>query len=205
MLETANTYTTLPRLVVVASGTHYWSKLDGSLIDKENPLRYMNSNPPPTLAYVNFNVCVVIVVLTILNSGIATTIPKVRASAIHSKFFTHIFQALNVLLVRALNDRLSKAPLVVCSVDPGYCYSQLRRNYTGVGAFIDYLMERALAITAEEGSRSIVWSAIGGEEKVEEIRGAYVARSNVTEPSDFVISAKGLVLQSKLWVRHVLH
>ncbi|KAJ7483212.1 hypothetical protein FB451DRAFT_1169829 [Mycena latifolia] len=43
---------------------------------------------------------------------------------------------------------------------PGYCYSELRRNFSGVRAMVDHLMELALAFSAERGSRQLVWAAL---------------------------------------------
>jgi NAD(P)-dependent dehydrogenase (short-subunit alcohol dehydrogenase family) len=106
---------------------------------------------------------------------------------------------LNLFFTRALNDRLNKKPVVVNSVNPGYCYSSLRRRLTGLQAFIDSLMEKALARTSEQGSRELVWAAVGGAEKQDELRGAYISLSKVDEPSDYVISKEGKAAQEKLW------
>lgn len=61
-------------------------------------------------------------------------------------------------------------------------------------------MEVALARTTEEGSRQLVWAAIGHEEKKDELRGAYISLAEVSEPSDFVLSEQGSVAQDKIWV-----
>lgn len=68
---------------------------------------------------------------------------------------------LNVFFFRALNARLPPTiPVIVNAVSPGYCYSELRREFSGLLAVIDYIMERLLAWTAEEGSRQLVWGAL---------------------------------------------
>lgn len=107
---------------------------------------------------------------------------------------------MNVLFARALSDRLSGKPLIVNTVNPGYCYSGLRRNFRGLRAWIDWLMEKALARTAEQGSRQLVWAALAESDKHSDLRGAYVSLASVQEPSDYVISEEGQKTQNLLWV-----
>jgi len=103
---------------------------------------------------------------------------------------------LNVHFVRALSFRLpASSPTVITNaIDPGYCLSEFRRNFTGLKAIFDRLSEKILAFTTEEGSRQLVWGALA-EDK--EIRGAYISGAKVVEPSDFVLE-NGTV-QERLW------
>lgn len=64
-------------------------------------------------------------------------------------------------------------------------------------------MEKALAYTTEEGGRQILWPAVSEDVDPEELRGGFVVRDQVVEPSDFVISERGVYAQNKLWVGHV--
>ncbi|KAF8903437.1 hypothetical protein CPB84DRAFT_1774142 [Gymnopilus junonius] len=103
-------------------------------------------------------------------------------------------------LVRsALNDRLHRKPVIVSAVNPGYCYSGLRRKYGGITLLFDRLMEILLARSTEEGSRIPVWAAVGIEERKDELRGAYINLMHVDEPSDFVISEEGEEVRQKIW------
>ncbi|PPQ80660.1 hypothetical protein CVT25_001622 [Psilocybe cyanescens] len=106
---------------------------------------------------------------------------------------------LNVLFARALSDRLHGKPVIVNSLDPGFCYSSLRRHTTGFKTLMYKTMECALARTSEEGSRQIVFAAIGDEENKNELRGAYLTMSKVQEPSDWVIGEDGQRAQNKIW------
>ncbi|KAJ6590424.1 hypothetical protein DFH09DRAFT_1273944 [Mycena vulgaris] len=107
---------------------------------------------------------------------------------------------LNVFFFCALNARLLPAtPLIVDAAAPGYCYSELRRSLTGIRAFVDYIMERLLARTAEEGSRHIIWAALAHQNDADKLRGEYIARGRVEEVSDFVLSAQGAKLQDRIW------
>jgi len=107
---------------------------------------------------------------------------------------------LNVFFVRALNARLPPStPLIVNAVDPGYCYSELRRGLTGVRAVFDYLMERALAFTTEVGSRRLVWAALAYPDQPDKLRGEFSAGCEVQEVSDYVLSAQGAKVQDRLW------
>lgn len=60
-------------------------------------------------------------------------------------------------------------------------------------------MEIALAWTTEQGSRQLVWAAVGGI--ADQVRGGYVSISAIQEPSDFVISEEGKKVQERAWVR----
>ncbi|KAJ7673613.1 short-chain dehydrogenase [Mycena rosella] len=84
---------------------------------------------------------------------------------------------LNVFFARALNAHLGPStPLVVNAVCPGYCYSELRRDYSGLRA-------------VEQGSRQLVWGAVAQGAQPEDLRGT----------SDFVISPEGAKLQERVW------
>ena len=61
-------------------------------------------------------------------------------------------------------------------------------------------MEKALARTSEEGSRQVVWAAVGEADPPDTLRGAYISLARVSEPSDYVLSEEGRKAQDKLWV-----
>lgn len=67
-----------------------------------------------------------------------------------------------------------------------------------------WLFEKLLARTTEEGSRQLVWAAVGtpkgGEESLDKLRGAYVNLADIDEPSDFMLGEKGKKREDKLWV-----
>ena len=62
------------------------------------------------------------------------------------------------------------------------------------------IMECLLARTTEEGSRQLVWAAIGGVGRESELRGGFVSNANLQEVSDYVLSDEGTVVQTRLWV-----
>jgi len=64
------------------------------------------------------------------------------------------------------------------------------------------ILEVLLARTTEEGSRQILWAAIGGTGREAELRGGYVNKSNLQEVSDYVLSDEGAVVQTRIWVRY---
>ncbi|PPQ75648.1 hypothetical protein CVT24_010591 [Panaeolus cyanescens] len=169
LIKTAKQYNTLPRLVVVASGMHYFTELAPKVLSSDHPV---------------------------------TTFGKadntVKTDLVGGKRYSDT-KLLNVLFARGLNDRLRNQPLVVNAVCPGYCYSNLRRNFTGVRAIVDWLMERVLARTTEEGSRQLVWAALAKQDAPDQLRGAYISSMNSVEPSDFVVSQAGAEFQDKLW------
>ncbi|PFH48618.1 hypothetical protein AMATHDRAFT_65010 [Amanita thiersii Skay4041] len=117
-----------------------------------------------------------------------------------SKMMGHRYQdskLINVFFIRALNAHLKNRSIIVNTVNPGYCYSELRRGFAGFTAIFDWVLERLIALTTEEGSRQLVWAALG--ESDQELGGAYISKSTVVEPSDFVIGEKGKKVQEQLW------
>ncbi len=113
---------------------------------------------------------------------------------------TYAVAVINVLFVRALANRLANIPVIVDAVDPGYSHSELDRHAQGFVGMVVYLVKLLLAMSAEQGSRQLIWGALGGKEDEEKLRGGYISRSNVIEPSDFVLSEQGQNMQEKIWV-----
>ena len=110
---------------------------------------------------------------------------------------------LNVFFARGLSERLRGKPLIVNAVNPGFCYSALRRNFKGLRAWPMWLMELVLARSSEKGSRQLIWACIGGKDNIEQLRGAYISSMQIQEPSDFVVSEEGKRAQTILWVNNI--
>lgn len=106
-----------------------------------------------------------------------------------------------MFFVRSLAELLKGSPVVVDTVDPGYCYSDLRRSFSGVRSVIDWLMEKLFAWTSEQGGRQLVYAAVGSAEDPDKLHGAYLDLTEVTEPSDHVLGEDGKRRGDKLWVR----
>jgi len=66
---------------------------------------------------------------------------------------------------------------------------------------VDKITEGLLARTTEEGSRQLVWAAVGGVGREFELRGGYVNMANLEEVSDYALSDEGAAVQTRLWVR----
>ncbi|KAJ7921228.1 hypothetical protein B0H13DRAFT_2318584 [Mycena leptocephala] len=87
---------------------------------------------------------------------------------------------------RLLRSRIERAPPAFDAVgsrhvSPGYCYSELRREFTGILAVVDWLMERVLAFSTEVGSRHIC------------------GRRSRGKSSPIPCAAKGAKAQDHLW------
>ncbi|KAF9031705.1 short-chain dehydrogenase [Hymenopellis radicata] len=172
MVRTAATFSTTPRLVTVASEVHYWAVIGKELIEAQALLATLSDETYCT------------------------------PSRLRGRYY--ICKLLNILFTRALQDRLSQAssPVTAVSVNPSFCASELTRNVIGesrVLGVLVYIMGKALARTAEEGSRELVYAAVGGRAREEQMRGAFLSLSDITEPSDFVISKEGKVMQDGYW------
>jgi len=111
-----------------------------------------------------------------------------------------VSKLLNVFFVRELTKRLpANSPVIVTAINPGYCKSQLRRHLPFPLYIFDRILEAFLARTTEEGSRDLVWAAIGGAGREFELRGGYVSSANLKEVSDYALSDEGAVVQTRLW------
>ena len=60
------------------------------------------------------------------------------------------------------------------------------------------MIQALLARTTEEGSRQLVWAAVGGVGREFELRGGYVNKANLEEVSDYALSDEGAALQTRL-------
>ncbi|KAJ7272442.1 short-chain dehydrogenase [Mycena rebaudengoi] len=168
MLQTARDHSTLPRIVLVSSGLHYWATIDTHLLKSPNLLEMLGSKEYST--------------------------PKVMGDRYP------VTKMINVFFIRALNERLgASAPIVVNCVDPGYCYSNFRKTMPGIMAIVDSLMEKAIALPTEVGSRQLVWAALGEQEHPEKLRGEFISVGRVEEVSDYILSAEGVKIQNRLW------
>jgi hypothetical protein len=109
---------------------------------------------------------------------------------------------MNVLFVRALARHLASKSVVVITPNPGLTNSELLRDFTGILKVVSAILVRILAFTTEQGSRALVWAAVGGQDlPYSELNGAYTNRASVNEVSDFVLSAQGKEAEDRLWVR----
>ncbi|KAF5325783.1 hypothetical protein D9611_000443 [Ephemerocybe angulata] len=170
LAETGRTYGTKPRIVIVSSDLHYTVNIKERVFEAESPFR-------------------------VLSSPEYCTSKHIKSSDRYSET-----KLLNVFFAQSLSDLLRHTPVIVNTLNPGYCYSELRRTYSGFKAVYDSLLEKALARTTEDGSRFIVYAAVGGAGDTGKLRGAYLNLNTPTEPSDHVIGEAGKRRQDKLWV-----
>ncbi|KAG6879361.1 hypothetical protein C0992_003279 [Termitomyces sp. T32_za158] len=120
-----------------------------------------------------------------------------------SECFLDLITVLGILFCQALNEKLgAQSSLIVNSVNPGFCVSEIRKELSGVVRAVSWLMEKTMVRTTEEGSRQLVYAAVGGKDNEDQLRGAYISLARVSEASDFAISQEGHTVQEKLWVCH---
>ncbi|KAK0224414.1 hypothetical protein EDD85DRAFT_241407 [Armillaria nabsnona] len=168
MLETARKHSVYPRLVVVASDTHYWTTIEKEVIASSSILAKLSDREYCT-----------------------------------KEVMSHRYQdtkLLNVLFARALQGHVPYFPTItVNSVTPGLCYSDIGSDVPAEEAERMQKMREELAFTTEEGSRQLVYAAVGSLDNEEKLRGKYINLSEVVEESDFVISEDGKIVQNKVW------
>ncbi|KAK7687179.1 hypothetical protein QCA50_009683 [Cerrena zonata] len=108
---------------------------------------------------------------------------------------------LNVFFTRALAAHLpSNTPIIVDAACPGFCLSDLRRNMTDQSQFDQYMPE---AKTSEEGSRSIIYAALGPQgatlDDLKKFHGGYVSEDKLAEAGEWVRTEEGQRAQEKVW------
>ncbi|KAF5375093.1 hypothetical protein D9758_000208 [Tetrapyrgos nigripes] len=110
---------------------------------------------------------------------------------------------LNLLAVRALHARLPQTfpTITIVAVNPGLCDSPLYRSIPEESK--NYWADRMkLAYTSEEGSRQVIYGALGGadtEEEEQSMRGGYISLSELREVSDWILSEDGSRAEDKFW------
>ncbi|TEB37324.1 NAD(P)-binding protein [Coprinellus micaceus] len=111
-----------------------------------------------------------------------------------------ITKLLNLFFTHSLQELLDDTPVIVDTVNPGYCYSELRREIkVGFMAIVDWLMEKALARSTEGGSRQLVYAAVGGAEDPDKLKGAYLNIHRIDEPNDTLLGEEGKRRRDILW------
>ncbi|PBK67916.1 NAD(P)-binding protein [Armillaria solidipes] len=104
---------------------------------------------------------------------------------------------LNILFARALQKHVPA--ITVNSVNPGLCFSNLGSGAPAEEAEKLQKLREELAFTTEQGSRQLVYAAVGSMDNEEKLRGKYIHLSEVVEESDFVISEDGKIVQDRVW------
>ncbi|KAH9479750.1 Short chain dehydrogenase sol3 [Psilocybe cubensis] len=174
MLETAKEYNTTPRITLVVSRLHYLAKFDTNLIDSPNALRLLGHKD-------HF-------------------MDRLKQRKYNGDDIYAESKLLGVYFARSFADRLGDKPLIINTVDPGFCNSSIGRYKKGVDSFIFGLLSKAIGRTPEEGSRQLVWAAVGGENEKGRLRGAFVdMASKVGSLSAYGESEAGRTAQDKLW------
>ena len=111
-----------------------------------------------------------------------------------------------MLFVRALASRLNDTYIIVIAANPGYSTTGLRSSFTGIRSAFHTVLEKIMARSAEEGSRSVVWAATSGDPLLEdEMRGAFVSAMEVVEQTGFLATDDGKLAGEWLWVRNLHH
>ncbi|KAH0376768.1 NAD(P)-binding protein, partial [Aureobasidium melanogenum] len=104
-----------------------------------------------------------------------------------------VSKLMDVFCTRALAERTtSPYPITINTMNPGFCYSELSREYKG---FAFQLMYKLLARTTEVGSRTLVAAALASHDT----HGQYMSDCMVEEPSKFVRSEEGKITQERVW------
>ncbi|THH05494.1 hypothetical protein EW146_g9887, partial [Bondarzewia mesenterica] len=178
MSRTAAASLTRPRMVIVASEVHFWATLTNEEVACSNILEKLNDRDYCSPS------------LDVLSQSDEQAIPHLEAPK----------TVLNIFFVRELTARLyPNSRIIIDAVNPGYCKSELRRNLSPARLLLDRFREVLIGRPTEKGGRQLVWAAVGGQDKEDELRGAYVSLADVREPSDYVLCKDGQAAQIRLF------
>ncbi|KAK0443285.1 hypothetical protein EV421DRAFT_543142 [Armillaria borealis] len=157
MVGAARRFGIHPRIVVAVNDVHYWTTFEDELVELPN-------------------------IHAKLLSKEYCAPETMKRRCFDSKL-------LNVLFAWAFQQRLPPSTIAVNSVNPGFCISNLRSSLYEVYQEADAKQEAELAFTTEdsEGSRQLVFRAVGGPNGEGKLRGVCISLSEVVEECDFVI------------------
>ncbi|KAG8798564.1 hypothetical protein FRC17_007388 [Serendipita sp. 399] len=103
---------------------------------------------------------------------------------------------LAVLLTRQLATlpqlQRDASGIVICSLNPGFCRSEVLREFNPIVRAIIYGM---FARSTEDGGKKLVWASLTNDIP----QGSYVSSSKVARSSPFVRSKEGEQVQKKVW------
>jgi len=102
---------------------------------------------------------------------------------------------LQILFERELASRVDPSKVLVCTCTPGYCSSNLFKEWHGALAWVT---ERC-ARTCEVGARCYINAALHTTN--EEFHGNYFSASTPTAPSAYVLSSEGKLMQREIWTQ----
>ncbi|KAI6025269.1 short-chain dehydrogenase [Pisolithus microcarpus] len=117
----------------------------------------------------------------------------------------NVSKLLQVLFVRELAARLpSPSPVVACTVQPGFCRSNLFRDLNGTWyarSLVSLMGALLSARTPEQGSRTLVHAAVGDDPLA--MHGRYLSSCQVTEEDDYIFTPEGKTFSGRLWTETI--
>ena len=105
-------------------------------------------------------------------------------------------KVIGIFWMRELASRVSSSDIIVNSVNPGFCKTDLTSNVKGIQAQIMAFAGWAIGRPALEGGRCLVDAAVV---QGPETHGKYVSELRVKAESSLVSGPEGKELQRKLW------
>jgi len=174
LLRTAKAASTTTRLVIVSSDAHYLAQISKREQDSPKILEKLNGREYCT------------------------------PSVMRSRYL--VSKLLNVFFTRGFNAHLpSTALVIVNTANPGYCLTNLSRSPTRPfwRTVMGWILDRTIASTSEEGSRQLVYAAVGEKADEKKMRGAFISWGRVEEVSDFVLSEEGTKVQDRIWAETI--
>ncbi|KIY73038.1 NAD(P)-binding protein [Cylindrobasidium torrendii FP15055 ss-10] len=168
LIKTAEIYNTISRLVLVTSERMFFTRIDPAYLESPTNLYKAMSAP---------EVCTSELLLA----------NRYADTKLIEMFYTRTLQAC-----------LGKAvPLVVTCPNPGFCISNLRSTLTGEYKDRIKKLEDEYAYSTEEGSRQLVFAAVGGD--AEALKGKYTSMNEIREVSDYALSEEGRMMERRTW------
>ncbi|CAG7854991.1 SubName: Full=Related to short-chain dehydrogenase/reductase family protein, putative-Penicillium marneffei {ECO:0000313/EMBL:CCA72831.1} [Serendipita indica DSM 11827] len=106
---------------------------------------------------------------------------------------------MEVLITRFLTKHpkfsFESTGVVMCTVNPGFCRSELGRFAKGPMVVAQAVAFAVLARSTEQGARTFTWACLNNDIP----QGSYTSSCKVARPSSFVLSPRGDRVSEKLW------
>lgn len=107
-----------------------------------------------------------------------------------------VAKTIGLFWMRELAHRVSPSEIIINSVNPGFCKTNIMGHATGASKYMSKLAQGLVGRSSEDGARCIV---DGATLRGPDSHGKYLSEMQVKPESDIVKGPEGADLQGRLW------
>ncbi|KAF8135051.1 hypothetical protein EV363DRAFT_1257008 [Boletus edulis] len=129
------------------------------------------------------------------NTSILETVSQPEFGKSDARY--RVSKLLGIMFIRELASRLPESiPFVACTVNPGFCHSDMTRSVMPKGWFASMCKRLVLVRSTEEGSRTLVHAAVASDRSM---HGRYLSGCEIVEERDYLFTPEGRACSAKVW------